>query len=61
MSGAIGKAAQQGAKAAQANVSVKGARRDPELFVRAIPTPSHPFQLQLRWNHKLIVCWLMHI
>ncbi|TVY88952.1 Uncharacterized protein LAWI1_G004348, partial [Lachnellula willkommii] len=27
------KAAQQGAKAAQANVSVKGARRDPELFV----------------------------
>ncbi|TVY40824.1 Uncharacterized protein LOCC1_G004627 [Lachnellula occidentalis] len=36
MSGAIGKAgkaAQQGAKAAAGNPSVKGARRDPELFV----------------------------
>ncbi|TVY27969.1 Uncharacterized protein LHYA1_G003532 [Lachnellula hyalina] len=33
MSGAIGKAAQQGAKAATGHVSVKGARRDPELFV----------------------------
>ena len=40
MSGAIGKAAQQGAKAAgkaaEGNPSIKGARKDPELFVCAV-------------------------